>query len=70
MAVNSDGQHRFKSGMGFTLVPHVERVVFNPLLKPLTMTQPLVGRMAARQPNNLFLRRAAKSLTMVATGEP
>jgi hypothetical protein len=68
--VNSDRQHRFKSGMGFKLVPHVERVVFNPLLKPLTAMQPLLGWMAGRQPNSLFWQRAAKSLTMVAAGQP
>ena len=64
MAVNSAGQRRFKSGMGFQLVPHIERVVFHPILRPIVVAQPLLDRIAHKRPNNLFLRRVAKALTL------
>lgn len=67
MAVNRDGQNRFKSGMDFRLVPHTERVVFNPLVKPLLVAGPLLERIAVRRGTNVFFKRVAKAVALAAT---
>lgn len=62
---DTDGLNHFKIRMGFQLVPRTDRVVVNPILKPLLALggrQGLVA-MARRHPESDFWRKAANTAT-------
>jgi hypothetical protein len=59
------GLDHFKRSMGFTIRPCKERVVLNPLLRPVLLAgNRLVKRIAKRYPQNQFWQMASETLIL------